>query len=270
MKLRLTLIAFLCAALAIFGFMDGFVGKAKAVPGSGMGQSYPGFNQCAPISACSGGGSFSLTYESTNVVSTAATSIDFGTMTYGSGCTRVIAALSVSFVASSGSPSISSVTINGVSATAVSGAASAWGSAGVTDIWETNSSVSGSSGDVTVTYSDTTTTFGNNANSVTLYCLVTSTPTAAHSASASNSPSGSGLTLSGSITVPTGDGAIGVGFNVGQATLASPAWTSGLTQDARNVSYAAGHTASTGSVATTLTDTTNNATLQMSLASWGP
>jgi hypothetical protein len=256
-----------CVAFAVcFGIAHGDGMSVPGVPGEhdedSTAYSYP------PSSG--GGGSFSLTYESTNVVSTAATSIDFGTMTYGSGCTRVIAALSVSFIAT-GSASISSVTINGVSATAVSGAASTWGStAGVTDIWESNSSVSGSSGDVTVTYNNTTTTFGNNANSVTLYCLVTSTPTAAHAVPVSNSPSGVGLTLSGSITVPTGGGAIGVGLDVGQASLASPAWTAGLTQDARNTSYAAGHTTSTGSVATTLTDTTNNATLQMSLAAWGP
>ena len=60
------------------------------VPTTGAGKGAPG-----------GGGSFSLTYESSATSSVNASTYNFGTLTYGSGCTRVVAALTAPF---SGTP----------------------------------------------------------------------------------------------------------------------------------------------------------------------
>jgi hypothetical protein len=58
---RIAPIAFLCAALALFGGGADvprfkIVGAAQAVPGTGMGQGNGTYNVCVPFSACSGGG----------------------------------------------------------------------------------------------------------------------------------------------------------------------------------------------------------------------
>jgi hypothetical protein len=55
-----------------------------------------------PAGDCpSSGGSFSLTYQSTSNNNTVGTSIDYGTMTYASGCTRMVIAIVTNFYASS-------------------------------------------------------------------------------------------------------------------------------------------------------------------------
>ena len=147
--------------------------------------------------------SFSLTYEGTAVCTTGASTIDYGTQTYGSACTRVV--LVIVWNGSTFGDSVSSVTLNTVSASEVSGTGtSADGFNAQSDIWETNSSVSGSSGDLSVTYSAATGSSGNHSY-VGIYCLVTTTPTAHDGEIAT---SGGAQNVSHSLAIPSGGGGV--------------------------------------------------------------
>jgi adhesin HecA-like repeat protein len=206
------------------------------------------------------GASFSLTYESIANSTAHTTTVDFGTMTYGSGCTRVVVGIGT-FAVGVG---VSSVTINGVAASAISGTTTATNVPST--IWQTNSAVSGSSGDVQVTFSAAP--LDNSA--VSLYCLVTSTPTP--SSGQSNSTTGA-ATISQSITVPTGGGAVAFasGYNGGGTT--GPNFTNAtsdaLDNTAGQVIANAGHLTSTGSVSVTAA-VSGGSFVSLSLAAWGP
>jgi hypothetical protein len=221
----------------------------------------------AAWSCPSGGGSFSLTYQLSNFLSAnAVTTQDFGTLTYGSDCTRVVIAVGA-YVGTSASAT--AVPVNGVSASAVAGTLSN-GAAGnmFTQIWETNSALSGSSGDVQVTYSASSQTVGNVFNGVALYCLTTTTPTAHNGEVASNI---FGATVNQNVSVPTGRVAIGIVNGPSSAFASGGTWTN-LSQDAYNssgTSIVTGHTASAGTVSVTATGTGTSG-MELSLASGGP
>jgi len=217
----------------------------------------------------SSGTAFSLTYQSSNGVNSgASTTVDYGTLSYGSGNTRVI--VLATWGQASGE-TISGVTIGGVALTQISGAFSTVGGSGVigaSDIWMSTAPLAGTSGDVRITYSATP---GSGITGVALYNLQTTTPTPAHVANttAFNSP-----TASTAITVPSGGAAIAITATWGFAA-SSVSFTAGATQDANfplpifSNPVLVGHTTSTGSV--TVTATYNaNAGAPMSLVSWGP
>jgi hypothetical protein len=229
------------------------------VPALADGVSVPGVPQIGQVGAAYNypptvsGGSSSLTFESISSIATNGTATNFGTMTYGSGCTRVIIVM-VNFDTSSNPAT--AVTVNGVSAAAVNpgGSSPAFinggSNANVTvngDIWETNSAVAGSSGTVSITWTNAT-TFGATA---ALYCLVTATPAANSTA---NDATGSGSSPSITLSVPSGGFGL-VGFT-NSTNNGVTSWT-GATADANAddggsaLQLYVAHTTSTGSVAVT-------------------
>jgi hypothetical protein len=132
---RLGFIAFICAALAVFG-------GGVDVPHFRIVQPALAQNggTCSPLmgvmSCPSGGGSFSMTYQSTSANNTVGTTIDYGTMSYSSGCTRIVTAIVTNFYASS-AIAVTGVTVNGVSSSQVSGAYGQYSNILLSDIWET-------------------------------------------------------------------------------------------------------------------------------------
>jgi hypothetical protein len=203
--------------------------------------------------------SFSLTYNtggSSSAVS--GTAVNYGTLTYGSGCTRVIAA---SLWYPGAINSISGITVNGVAFTQIPGAFASRGGGFSVDVWESNSAISGSSGSAIVTYGSAITF----TSSVALYCLVTTAPTA----SASNSTSGDNVTsVNATISVPTGGGAIAVtgGINGNTMTFTNATVDIDVTG---GINDYYGHTTATGSVNVTATYSVADGPV-LSLVSWGP
>lgn len=201
-----------------------------------------------------------LTYESISSIAANGATTNFGTMTYGSGCTRVIIAM-VNY--SAGSNQATAVIVNGISASAVSGAFLNGAVNLNGDIWITNSSVSGSSGVVSVTWTGTT-AFGATA---ALYCLTTTTATRSDVQTINQLVSPPSVTLS----VPTNG--VGVALYTQEVNNPLTSWT-GATQDATaNAGGAAlelyvAHTTATGSVPITANSSTNGGMLVA--ASWGP
>jgi chitodextrinase len=202
-----------------------------------------------------GGSSFSLTYKSSADIHTGGSTIDYGTLTYGPGCTRVAVAIGYSV----GGVSVSSVTIGGTSGTAVSGAAGT-ATNGSSDIWQVPGS--GSSGDVQVTYNGTLSGFPPDS-SVALYCLVTTNPTG----TGANFTQAYNTSVNGSIGVPTGGAAIAIVTNGSDAS--SFTWTNAA-QDASGLVASAAHVTSIGTVSVTATPSIGTSALTLSLAAWGP
>lgn len=215
--------------------------------------------------AAGGGGGFSLTAQgSAGSATTGTTTINYGTVSYGSGCNAVIA---VVFWYNTGTAdTISSLTIGGNSTTAIAGTAANDGTGGGQSIamrqW---SSPSGTSGAVSVTYSANVTYNSN----VTLYCLISGNTTV----SATNAPAGGACNnvapITGSITVPASGTAITAASTQGGQVIswtnatADGTYTGGGTQDAW------GHTTATGSVNVSATPAGSD-NCAMSLAAWGP
>jgi hypothetical protein len=217
-------------------------------------------NDPLPISAAPP--SFSLIYESSVNSTSHTATVDYGTMTYGSGCTRVIVS-----IAGFGAASVSSISVNGVGGATVTGSTVSQGGGNfMTTVWETSSSVSGSSGDVQVTYSAAIT----DNSAVALYCLVTTTPTAS---SGQNTSTGRAASISQSITVPSGGGAVAIGaeyingfISFTNATSDATVGTSGSQSMLANF----GHLTSTGSISVTANASSGSQFMNLSLAAWGP
>lgn len=216
-----------------------------------------------PGTPASSGASFSLTYESSAQSSSTTSPISYPSMTYGSGCTRVIAAVAWRINSAS---SISSMTVNGVSMTQVSGASIYNNVNEHTDIWESNSAVSGSSGTVSITYSNTI----FNSSMVALYCLVTTTPTA----NAGNAGDQiNGATVSFSLNIPSGGGGIVFSYTENNTAPNSQTnWTTDatLTPAGGNGTPLFGHSTATGASTTIAMGLPSNDGWNLSAASWGP
>lgn len=200
---------------------------------------------------------FSLTFQSSATSSnTSLTTIDFGTLTYGAGCTRVVVA-SQWYVGGT----ISNVTIGGVSLSQISGAHVAVGGIAA-DAWESAAALAGSSGDVQVTFS----VAQSFVASVAVYCLNTTTPTASATNTASNV---SGTVLTAPITVPAGGGGLVISqsSNGHTATFASATVDADLVTGGTNQYY--GHTTATGAISVTATyGATDN--IDLSVVAWAP
>jgi hypothetical protein len=203
---------------------------------------------------------FSLTYESSIGSSdTTNTTVDYGTLSYGSGNTRVIVA--VQWVAGG---AITGVTVGGVALAQVSGAFNNLSASFRTDAWESTSALAGTSGDVQVTYASAV----SFTSVVALYNLVTTTPTSS-GAVQGNQAFGTTVATSSAIGIPTGGGAIvmviggGTGFAFSNATLDAAVVAGGQTQNWY------GHTTSTGSVTPGASWTGNNVT-SITAVAWGP
>jgi len=216
------------------------------------------------------GPAFSLTFQSSNGLNSTASSVTYNAgspMTYGAGNTRVV--IGVSWANDNvHNITISSITVGSTSFTQVPGAyVSASVNTGGSDIWISNSPIAGSSGVVTVNFSNAL----GNATSVALYNLQTATPAAF---AGSNFTVFNATSGSGSISVPPGGAGIAITSDQGFSGLGG-SFTAGITQDF-NIAYGAfstpffgGHTTSTGSVTVTATFS-GAAGAPVSMASWGP
>jgi hypothetical protein len=224
-----------------------------AAPAQIGGLSFPG-----PGIPQASGASFSLTYVSSNSVSpSGGPTYDYGTLSYGT-CTRVV-------VANIWVPggTISGITIGGTALSQVSGAYAVGPGSGIaSDVWESSAALTGTSGDVQVTYS---TSLGYYA-SVALYCLTTTTPTA-HAANGTNVNNSS--TISSSIAVPSGGGGLVMSASQNGHTFTFTNTAIDVTLSPGGLTSYYGHTTSTGTVAVTGTITGNDNAV-LSLASWGP
>jgi hypothetical protein len=209
------------------------------------------------------GGSFALTFNQLATLSGGAgPSYDFGTMSYTPGNTRVI--FGIATLSGSATTSIVGVTIGGVALAHVPNTFAFSGSTafGLTDIWESTGPLSGSSGDVVVTVSDSINPFGETGD-VALYSLITSSPTVS---SANNAESINSATLSAALTVPAG----GVGIALSCVDNGSAQTISLTATDqvgSRGNIFA--HTTSTGSISPTATFAASGASA-LSVAAWGP
>lgn len=201
--------------------------------------------------------SFSLTYESSNNVNdTTNTTVDYGTLSYGSGNIRVVA-LIVYRTTTSG---VVGVTIGGTSLTQISSAAG-----GVfpdyVDAWISTAPLAGSSGDVQVTYTGPL-AGASPGSGVALYNLVTGTP----APSATNTGStGFGPSTSTTLTVPSGGAATVVGNSEGTSIASG----TNFTIDAHVGQGVVGHTTSTGSVTPTINSSASDA-MVISATAWAP
>jgi hypothetical protein len=214
-----------------------------------------------------GGGGFSLTYQSsigsTDITNT---TVDYGTLSYGSGNTRVVVA--IQWLQNFTTPAtITGVTVGGVSLAQVSGVylSNGIGNSAL-DMWESTSSLSGTSGDVQVTY----TTHACCSSVVALYNLQTTTPAASTSTSAW-SGGGSHFSVSvGPYTVPSSGGSIVESVLDGSnQTIGFTNATVDQTLTVASNGYAFGHTTSTGAVTVSAT-WASGWSGAIAVAAWGP
>jgi hypothetical protein len=207
--------------------------------------------------AAGGGGGFSLAYQSSNLSTATTTTIDYGTLTYGAGNTRVVVV--IAWRAAGGS--VSGVTIGGTALTQVTSVFSSAGAPDFSDIWVSSGPLAGSSGDVQVTFS---TAPAGPSNAVAIYNLVTSTPAVS---SANHGGAVNGLSAGAALTIPASGVAV-VGSAFENASYSS---ASNFTVDVNLGSgrYVFGHTTSTGSVTPTV-NSSGNDNIAFSAAAWGP
>jgi len=203
--------------------------------------------------AAASGATFSLVFSSTaNAAS--GTIVNYGTMTYASGATRIVAANQFY------SSSITGITIGGVALTQVTGAA-VTASSITLDVWESAVPLAGTFGTVIVTYA---TSLGFNS-SISLYSLTTTTPagTGTHASVGST-------TLSISPTVPTGGGGIILaGSSNGTALTGLTNTTIDTTQTVNGINNVYAHTTFTGTSTVTSTYGAGDQ-LGLSAVVWSP
>lgn len=169
------------------------------------------------------------------------TTVDYGTTAYPSGATRIV--IAIAWVPSAAN-TVAAVNIigSGVTFTQIPGAyITVGGAAQSVDMWISSGPVSGSSGDVQITY----TGHCGWESSIATYGLTTSSPTPGTAGTGSASGT---TTTSASIVVPSGGGAIVVAA-AGNAHTAT--FTNTLTPDATDTPIGGGYfvrTNSTGSI----------------------
>jgi len=205
------------------------------------------------------GVTFSLSYTGKVSDTVGGTSPSYGSGAIGTAdSNRVVAAA----IWSRAGTSISSVTIGGVSATQVSGAAAANSTTTLSDIWYA-SVPTGTTATIAVTYAAST-----QRSVVYLYRVVTSTPTPN---AAGHDQTTTLTSVATTINVPSGGGAINVGGNRNFATI--PTWTNAVQDDSIALSGAQATTAATttgtGSITVTMTVGAGGEDC-LSSASWGP
>jgi hypothetical protein len=237
---------------------------AVAISWFALGErSHAQFNGC-PAGFCSPSQitsvASSLTYKSDATSAATTGTIDYGTMSYGSGCTRVIAAVAEYETVDNPPNLITSVTINGASLSGTGASARTSGNHFLTDIWY--GAPTSSSGDVQIVWGSAPAGF----SAVFLYCLVTTTPTVGTPQTGAAS-SATSVATSSPLVVPAGGFGVAVtGVDNGN-TVSS--WVN-ATQDATidsNIFYAA-HTV-TGSITITA-NFSGSSNSELSTAPWSP
>jgi hypothetical protein len=210
------------------------------------------------------GSSFSLTAQGSSGSSTTGnTIINYGTVSYGSGCNAVL--IGIWWYPTAGSNVVSGVSVGGSAASQVSASFTSQGSFSM-DLWQLNSPA-GSSANITVTYSANV-TFNSN---VTAYCLVTTTTAVSAVAHNGAGPVSCGVAspVSATISVPAGGGAVVItGDNNGQVLSFTNASSDGVYVGG-GVQDRWGHTTSTGSITVSSTPAGTD-TCAIAAASWGP
>jgi len=208
--------------------------------------------------------SFSLTYQSSSgSMDTTHTTVDYGALGYGSGNSRVVVA--VQWVPNAGS-TITGITVGGVALSQVSGAYITDPLSGYAlDAWESTGPLSGSSGDVQVTYSATV----GWASAVALYNLQTPTPTPA--TVVTNTAPGSSSSISvGPYSIPAGGGSIVMAqTGNGQPTLGFTNAVQDVLVSARGNNHVFAHSTATGSVTVTANFSASDDGC-ISAVAWGP
>jgi len=213
----------------------------------------------------SGGVAFSLTYNGGSAgSSSAATTVDFGTLTYGSGCTRVV--IGINWLP--GGTAVTGVTIGGTNLAQISGAYKNQGSVAV-DAWESSAALAGTSGDVQVTFN----AVGGSGSSVALYCLITSTPAAGLPVINSVAFNGGPTITATGVVVPSGGGALVLtgdqnGHAISSFTNAAQNVDVVTPPFSTNTYYA--HTTSTGTINVTADYGVVGVGLVISVVPWGP
>ena len=213
--------------------------------------------------------SFSISWQDLKTDTSIATTVPYGTVNIGAADANRVVAVAI-FYRGSFTASVSAVTINGsINASRVTGSASGNASNSFTDIWYASVS-SGTTATVTVTYDQNTA-----RSAIEVYRVITSTPTPSSGNGTVNSPTQT--TISQSITVPVGGGAIVFVANNGSNGATDVTFTN-ATADASSLffnlgSNSIGKTAivnGTGSV--TVGGSVNGSANVMleSLAAWGP
>ena len=204
--------------------------------------------------------SFSLTNTDSAVDNSNTTTITFSAKSFGAtGSNRRII---IVFFGRTSNTVLTSVTVGGVNATAVSGAAGINTNTTLSNIYITDSDPSGTSGNVVIVGPAAILRCG-----IGIYRLITTTPTASASG---NQVSVGASSRSTTITVPSG----GAGLNVygSRDTAADPTWTNATKDFGLNITtggnISGAITIGTGSITVTGAATVNECAL--SSAAWGP
>lgn len=212
--------------------------------------------------ASGGGGGFSIVAGATALSgNTSATTIDFGTVAYPSGATRTVVAIAWYGFAIT----VTAVTVGGVSLTQIAGAAvaSASGPNNAGDMWISSGPLSGSSGDVQVTFSAAQ----QYEASVALFGVTTTTPApSAHSTNSYNSAT----SISTSLNIPAGGGGIFLATETNGVAITFTNATIDLQQTAGGINQAYGHTTTTGSGVAVSGSLGSNGGGVLSVVAWAP
>jgi hypothetical protein len=212
-----------------------------------------------------GGASFSITYEASATSNTTTATQNLGTVSYGATPSVVV----IPICYSSATPvTISSVSLNGVSGSQVSGFYDFVAGVGQNgDAWYVVAP-GGSSGNLTITFSGALSSAGA-ALYVSLYNIQTSTttPSVANAAQSNNASS-----LSASVAIPTGGGAIASYCSWIGETFSG--WTNAVNDfngTTGNMAINVGHNTTAGGTTPTITGTTGSANAAtLGVVSWHP
>lgn len=162
---------------------------------------------------------FSITLASYASDAGNAASINFGSMTYGSGCTRVVAGI---IYFGGGVPAVTGISVGGTALVQIPGAAVSDISVAA-DVWQSSAALAGTSGTV---IADFVSPIGTNGVTIALHCLVTTTPAATPTPQVD--ASGFSSTTTATIVVPAGGGGIALTAGGGGVTLSSLTNTTSL------------------------------------------
>jgi hypothetical protein len=211
-----------------------------------------------PLGQASGGSSV-LTFENGYTVSSSgSTSVDFGTVSYTSGCTEQV--IIVGGLVQTGTFGVTSVTMNSASGTEVPSALVTDSSVGA-DVW--TASPSGSSGDLTIVFS----TAMWDHPVVGLYCLQTTHSTPGTPVTNQNSSTSIATTIS----VPSGGSAVSIAYTQSGASTVSWTGATGNYQQFGGGGQGGGPAVTSTSGSQTLTATFNHSNINvMTSVAWQP
>lgn len=213
-----------------------------------------------------GGTTFALAISGHSENAVGGTPITFTAVAMGAADANRVSVAAFEWRDNPGVGTITSVTIDGISATQVSGAATSNASLTSSDIWYADTKSPGNtstSGNVVVNFSNSPTRVA-----VALYRVVTAT--VAPTAAVATSGGGTGLTTA-SLTIPSGGGALAIYGNRNAGT-GSVVWTNATgdyTVTAIGGTFAVGGAKVTATGTITASITSGNAADSLSAAAWG-